>query len=152
MPIVACAALAVLPALPFMSKYYLLLAFDCLLFGAMAMTGQVMPETRHWGRRWFWTINALGSSKFFIAELWIYGSRSAYESDSVMNALRAVLLIWLMVAAPWILLRLTSLWDGYLSDVNAHGLLSVAGNPLELGADFVDGARGAGGLGQRVQQ
>ena len=122
-----------------------LLTTGAALFGAMAMTGQVMPETRHWGRRWFWTINALGSSKFFIAELWIYGSRSAYESDSVMNALRAVLLIWLMVAAPWILLRLTSLWDGYLSDVNAHGLLSVAGNPLELGADFVDGARGAGG-------
>jgi hypothetical protein len=122
-----------------------LLTTGAALFGAMAMTGQVMPETRHWGRRWFWTINALGSSKFFIAELWIYGSRSAYESDSVMNALRAVLLIWLMVAAPWILLRLTSLWDGYLSDVNAHGLLSVAGNPLEIGADFVDGARGAGG-------
>ena len=118
-----------------------LLATGAALFGAMAMTGQVMHETRHWGRRWFWTVNALGSSKFFIAELWIYGSRSAYQSDDVMNALRAVLLIWLMVAAPWILLRLTTMWDGYLSDVNAHGLMSTAGNPLQLGADFVSGAR-----------
>ena len=32
------AALATLPALPFMSKYYLLLAFDALLFGAIAMS------------------------------------------------------------------------------------------------------------------
>ncbi|MEU7906428.1 hypothetical protein [Actinoplanes sp. NPDC049118] len=118
-----------------------LLATGAALFGAMAMTGQVMPETRHWGRRWFWTVNALGSSKFFIAQLWIYGSRSAYESDSVMNALRAVLLIWLMVVAPWILLRLTTMWDGYLSDVNAHGILSATGGPLQIGADLADGFR-----------
>jgi branched-chain amino acid transport system permease protein len=32
------AALAALPALPFMSKFYLLLAFDALLFGAIAMS------------------------------------------------------------------------------------------------------------------
>jgi len=32
------AVLAALPALPFMSKYYLLLAFDALLFGAIAMS------------------------------------------------------------------------------------------------------------------
>ena len=32
------AALAVLPAAPFMSKFYLLLAFDALLFGAIAMS------------------------------------------------------------------------------------------------------------------
>jgi ABC-type branched-subunit amino acid transport system permease subunit len=32
------ALLALLPALPFMSKFYLLLAFDALLFGAIAMS------------------------------------------------------------------------------------------------------------------
>ena len=32
------AILAALPALPFMSKYYLLLTFDALLFGAIAMS------------------------------------------------------------------------------------------------------------------
>jgi branched-chain amino acid transport system permease protein len=37
-PLVVFAALAALPFLPFMSKYYLLLAFDALLFGAMAMS------------------------------------------------------------------------------------------------------------------
>jgi branched-chain amino acid transport system permease protein len=37
-PLLAFAALAGLPFLPFMSKYYLLLAFDALLFGAMAMS------------------------------------------------------------------------------------------------------------------
>ncbi|MGH7754216.1 MAG: branched-chain amino acid ABC transporter permease, partial [Gemmatimonadales bacterium] len=34
----AFAALALVPALPFMSKFYLLLAFDALLFGAVAMS------------------------------------------------------------------------------------------------------------------
>lgn len=124
-----------------------LLATGAALFGAVAMSGQAMDATRHWGRRWFWTVNALASSKFFIAELWIYGSRSAYGSDDLMNALRGVLLIWLMVVAPWILLRLTTLWDGYLSDVNAHGILSSAGGPLQLGADFADGFRGGADAG-----
>jgi hypothetical protein len=110
-------------------------------FGAVAMTGQTSAETRHWGRRWFWTINALASSKFFIAELWIYASRSAYSSDDLMTVVRSVLLIWLMVVAPWILLRLTSLWDGYLSDVNAYGLLSSGGTPGEIGSAAADGWR-----------
>lgn len=118
-----------------------ILATGAALFGAVAMAGQVMHETRHWGRRWFWTVNALASSKFVIAELWIYGSRSAYGSDDFMTVLRAVLLIWLMVAAPWILLRLTTIWDGYLSDPNGYGLMSAAGNPLAMGPAFTDGVR-----------
>jgi branched-chain amino acid transport system permease protein len=36
--LVVFAALAALPLMPFMSKYYLLLAFDALLFGAVAMS------------------------------------------------------------------------------------------------------------------
>ena len=36
--LVAFGALAALPALPFVSKYYLLLAFDALLFGVIAMS------------------------------------------------------------------------------------------------------------------
>jgi hypothetical protein len=128
-----------------------LLATGAAIFGAMAMTGQVMPETRHWGRRWFWTVNALGSSKFFIVQFWIYGGRSVYGSDDLMTVLQSLLLIWLMVAAPFILLRLTSMWDGYLSDVNAHGMLGAAGGPLEIGSSFADGLRqgtsGGGGPG-----
>ncbi|MFY1623788.1 hypothetical protein ACN268_11350 [Micromonospora sp. WMMD735] len=101
-----------------------LLAAGAALFGAMAMTGQVMAETRSWGRKWFWTCNALASSKFFIAALWIYGTRTAYESDNVLNVLRGLFIIVLMVLAPWILLRLTSMWDGYLADVDARGFLT----------------------------
>ncbi|MEU1888907.1 hypothetical protein ABZ491_25885 [Micromonospora rifamycinica] len=101
-----------------------LLAAGAAVFGAMAMTGQVMAETRSWGRKWFWTCNALASSKFFIAALWIYGTRSAYESDNVLNVLRGLFIIILMVLAPWILLRLTSMWDGYLADVDARGFLT----------------------------
>ena len=36
--VIVFAALAALPFAPFMSKYYLLLAFDALLFGAVAMS------------------------------------------------------------------------------------------------------------------
>ncbi|WP_432898412.1 hypothetical protein ACQP1S_21490 [Micromonospora matsumotoense] len=111
-----------------------LLAAGAALFGAMAMTGQVMAETRSWGRKWFWTCNALASSKFFIAALWIYGTRSTYESDNVINVLRGMFIIILMVLAPWILLRLTSMWDGYLADVDARGFLTAAAGAVGLDA------------------
>jgi hypothetical protein len=123
-----------------------LLTTGAALFGAMAMTGQVMPETRHWGRRWFWTVNALASSKFFIAALWIYGSRSAYSSD-LGTSLKALLLIWVMVLTPGIMLRLTTMWDGYLSDVNARGVLSAAGNASDIGSGFAKGLSSGGGGG-----
>ncbi|MFI0796613.1 hypothetical protein ACH4OY_28595 [Micromonospora rubida] len=111
-----------------------LLAAGAALFGAMAMTGQVMTEARAWGRRWFWTCNALASSKFFIAALWIYGTRTTYESDNVVNVLRGLFIIVLMVLAPWILLRLTSMWDGYLADVDAGGFLASAAGAVGLDA------------------
>ncbi|MBO3736620.1 hypothetical protein [Actinoplanes flavus] len=111
------------------------------LLGAMAMTGFVMDETKHWPRRWFWTVNALGSSKYWIVQLWIYGGRSTYESDDLSTVLQSMLLIWLMVLAPFILLKLTSMWDGYLSDVNVHGMLSALGGPLMNGANVIDGLR-----------
>ncbi|RLK12653.1 hypothetical protein DER29_5936 [Micromonospora sp. M71_S20] len=111
-----------------------LLAAGAALFGAMAMTGQVMAETRSWGRKWFWTCNALASSKFFIAALWIYGTRTTYESDNVINVLRGMFMIILMVLAPWILLRLTSMWDGYLADVDARGFLTSAASAVGMDA------------------
>ena len=110
-----------------------LLTTGAALLGAMAMTGQVMPETRHWGRRWFWTVNALASSKFFIAALWIYGSRTAYEADSLIACLQGLLIIWLMVFTPGILMRLTTMWDGYLSDVNARAVVSTPGSASDIG-------------------
>lgn len=125
-----------------------LLAAGAALFGAMAMTGQVMAETRSWGRKWFWTCNALASSKFFIAALWIYGTRSTYESDNVLNVLRGMFMIILMVLAPWILLRLTSMWDGYLADVDARGFLTSAAGAVGMDAAarrLADPLSGGGG-------
>ncbi|WFE47658.1 hypothetical protein [Verrucosispora sp. WMMD1129] len=111
-----------------------LLAAGAAVVGAMAMTGQVMQETRGWGRKWFWTCNALASSKFFIAAFWIYGTRSSYESDHVINVLRGLFIIVLMVIAPWILLRLMSMWDGYLADIDARGFAMSAVSAVGLDA------------------
>ncbi|MFV2104410.1 hypothetical protein [Micromonospora sp. LOL_024] len=111
-----------------------LLAAGAAVVGAMAMTGQVMQETRGWGRKWFWTCNALASSKFFIAAFWIYGTRSSYESDHVINVLRGLFIIVLMVIAPWILLRLMSMWDGYLADIDARGFAMSAATAVGLDA------------------
>ncbi|WP_416903471.1 hypothetical protein [Micromonospora echinospora] len=125
-----------------------LLAAGAALFGAMAMTGQVMAETRAWGRKWFWTCNALASSKFFIAALWIYGTRTTYESDNVVNVLRGLFIIVLMVLAPWVLLRLTSMWDGYLADIDARSFLTSAAREVGLDAAsrrLADLLRGGGG-------
>ncbi|MEV0132630.1 hypothetical protein AB0H83_29740 [Dactylosporangium sp. NPDC050688] len=120
------------------------------VFGAVAMAGQASHETRSWGRRWFWTINALAMSKFAIAALWIYGTRAAYGSDDITTILQAVLIIWLMVLAPGILLRLTAIWDGYLADANGRGFATAAaagiGNLAGRAADsLMDRGSGGGG-------
>lgn len=118
-----------------------LLATGAALFGAVAMAGFAYDETQHWPRKWFWTTNALASSKVWIVEFWIYGGRATYGSDDLTTVLQSMLMIWLMVAAPFILLRTTSIWDGYLSDINAHGMLSALGGPLMIGSNIADGLR-----------
>ncbi|MEV6925541.1 hypothetical protein AB0M46_13725 [Dactylosporangium sp. NPDC051485] len=124
-----------------------LLATGAALYGAMAMAGQVSEETQHWGRRWFWTVNALASSKFFMAMLWIYGTRGAYQSD-LFTALKAMLIIWMMVMAPWVLLRLTSIFDGYVSDINARGVLAAAASGIGSAVGQAAHPGGGGGGGQ----
>ncbi|MEV6524966.1 hypothetical protein AB0M43_23715 [Longispora sp. NPDC051575] len=104
------------------------------LFGSVAFGGQIMSETRSWTRRWFWAVNALASSKFFIAALWIYGSRELQSTDSFITAMQMLLLLWLMVACPWILLRITSIWDGYLADPNGRALLAAGGQATGIGS------------------
>ncbi|MDR7277671.1 hypothetical protein [Catenuloplanes atrovinosus] len=105
------------------------------LVGVAAMAGQTLDATRPWGRRWFWTVNALAASKFQIVAFWIYGTRAPYESDAFLNALRGLLMIFLMVAAPWILLRLTTILDGYIADLDPPGFLGAAG--MGVGTDAV---------------
>ncbi|MGI5238633.1 hypothetical protein [Dactylosporangium sp. CA-139066] len=100
------------------------LAEGAAILGAFAMTGQIAPETKHWARRWFWTLNALGMSRFVTVELWIYGTRSAYQSD-LITAGKGLLIIWMMVLTPWVLLRLLTIVDGYLSDINARGVMAA---------------------------
>ncbi|MEU7868419.1 hypothetical protein [Dactylosporangium sp. NPDC049140] len=122
------------------------LAEGAALLGAFAMTGQVSAETKHWGRRWFWTLNALGASRFVTVEFWIYGTRAAYESD-LITALKGLLIIWMMVMTPWVLLRLMSIFDGYLSDINARGVLAAAGSYAAQAADSMPGSSFSSGDG-----
>ena len=96
------------------------------LFGAVAMAGQVMPETRVWGRRWFWTVNALASSKFFAMVIWVYGSRAASQTSDLWIAAKATLLIWLMALAPSMVYKLTATFDSYMADVSAPALIGLA--------------------------
>ncbi|GAA4256441.1 hypothetical protein GCM10022255_069270 [Dactylosporangium darangshiense] len=136
-----------------------LLTTGAALFGAMAMSGQVMHETRPWARTWFWTVNALAASKFFIVLLWIYGSRAAYGSNDLTTMLQALLLIWLMVLCPGVMLRLMSIFDAYLSDVNSRALVGAAaagiGDLASLGADaamrHLGGRAGQGGGGDAAE-
>ncbi|MEV6924009.1 hypothetical protein AB0M46_05775 [Dactylosporangium sp. NPDC051485] len=121
------------------------IAQGAALVGVIAATGQVSSETQHWLRRWFWTLNALGMSRFFIVELWIYGTRTTYESDDLRTALRGLLLIWMMVMTPWVLLRLLTIVDGYLSDINGRAVLAAAGAQAAAAAGDGPGGSGNGG-------
>ncbi|WP_433616762.1 hypothetical protein ACQP2P_15760 [Dactylosporangium sp. CA-139114] len=150
--VVAIFALIGLALLFIMMTFRGLLTTGAALLGAMAMSGQVKEETRPWARTWFWTVNALAASKFFITLFWIYGTRAAYGSDDFTTVLQAVLLIWLMVLCPGIMLRLTSIFDAYLSDVNSRGLVTAAaagiGDLATRGADAAMqrlGGRNGGG-------
>ncbi|WP_344515141.1 hypothetical protein [Dactylosporangium maewongense] len=143
--IVAIFALIGLVLLFIMMMFRGLLTTGAALLGAMAMSGQVKEETRPWARTWFWTVNALAASKFFITLFWIYGTRAAYGSDDFTTMLQALLLIWLMVLCPGIMLRLLTIFDSYLSDVNSRGLVAAAAAGI---GDFA--TRGADAAMQRL--
>jgi hypothetical protein len=102
-------------------------------YGCLAMAGQASAETHHWGRSWFFTTNALAATKFFIALTWIYGSRAAVGSDNLLVALSGLAIIWAMVCCPYILLRLSSMVDGYLADPDARGLLAAGMQVMAIG-------------------
>ncbi|WP_306827441.1 hypothetical protein [Catenuloplanes nepalensis] len=133
--IIAVASLAGLLLIAIILFFRGILAIGAALIGVAAMAGQAMDATRPWGRRWFWTTNALAASKFWIVAFWIYGTRAPYESDNLVNALRGLLIIFLMVAAPWILLRLTTILDGYIADLDPPGFLGAAG--MSVGTDVL---------------
>jgi branched-chain amino acid transport system permease protein len=96
-PIIACAALALLPALPFMSKYYLLLAFDCLLFAAMAMSLDVLMG--------YTGLVSFGHAAFF--------GLGAYSSAVLLE--RGVRSLWLCAGFAILVVGLYALLVGYFS-------------------------------------
>jgi hypothetical protein len=116
-----------------------IMAFRSVLFalgacyGAVAMAGQASAETQGWGRKWFWTMNALAATKFFWAMTWIYGSRAAVSGDNILVALSGLAVIWAMVACPFVLLRLSSMVDSYMADPDARVLVAAGTQALGVG-------------------
>jgi branched-chain amino acid transport system permease protein len=91
------ALLAVLPALPFMSKFYLLLAFDALLFGAIAMSLDLLMG--------YTGLVSFGHAAFF--------GLGAYASAILLE--RGVVSLWVCLLAAVLLVGLYALVVSYFS-------------------------------------
>ena len=91
------AVLAALPAMPFMSKYYLLLAFDALLFGAIAMSLDLL-------------IGYTGLVSFGHAAFYGLG---AYATAVLLE--RGVQSVWLCLAAALVVVGLYALIVSYFA-------------------------------------
>ena len=96
-PLLACAALAALPALPVMSKYYLLLAFDALLFGAVAMSLDVLMG--------YTGLVSFGHAAFF--------GLGAYSTAVLLE--RGVHSLWLCLALAVVVVGLYALVVAYFA-------------------------------------
>jgi branched-chain amino acid transport system permease protein len=91
------AILAALPAMPFMSKYYLLLAFDALLFGVIAMSLDLL-------------IGYTGLVSFGHAAFYGLG---AYATAVLME--RGVLSLWACLGAALLVVGLYALIVSYFA-------------------------------------
>ena len=91
------ALLAALPALPFMSKFYLLLAFDALLFGAIAMALDLLMG--------YTGLVSFGHAAFF--------GLGAYASAVLLE--RGVLSLWLCVLFAILVVGLYALVVSFFS-------------------------------------
>jgi branched-chain amino acid transport system permease protein len=91
------AALALLPAMPFMSKFYLLLAFDALLFGAIAMSLDLLMG--------FTGLVSFGHAAFF--------GLGAYATAILLE--RGVLSLWLCLLFAVLVVGLYALVVSYFS-------------------------------------
>jgi branched-chain amino acid transport system permease protein len=89
--------LAVLPALPFMSKFYLLLAFDALLFGAIAMSLDLLMG--------YTGLVSFGHAAFF--------GLGAYASAILLE--RGVVSLWVCLLAAVVVVGLYALVVSYFS-------------------------------------
>ena len=91
------AALAALPALPFMSKFYLLLAFDALLFGAIAMSLDLLIG--------YTGLVSFGHAAFF--------GLGAYSTAILLE--RGVLSLWACLVAAVLVVGLYALVVSYFA-------------------------------------
>ena len=89
--------LALLPALPFMSKFYLLLAFDALLFGAIAMSLDLLMG--------YTGLVSFGHAAFF--------GLGAYASAILLE--RGVISLWVCLLAAVVVVGLYALVVSYFS-------------------------------------
>jgi branched-chain amino acid transport system permease protein len=88
---------ALLPALPFMSKFYLLLAFDALLFGAIAMSLDLLIG--------YTGLVSFGHAAFF--------GLGAYSTAILLE--RGVLSLWVCLAAALLVVGLYALVVSYFA-------------------------------------
>jgi len=88
---------ALLPALPFMSKFYLLLAFDALLFGAIAMSLDLLIG--------YTGLVSFGHAAFF--------GLGAYSTAILLE--RGVLSLWVCLAAAVLVVGLYALVVSYFA-------------------------------------
>lgn len=95
--VVVWALLALLPALPFMSKFYLLLAFDALLFGAIAMSLDLLMG--------YTGLVSFGHAAFF--------GLGAYASAVLLE--RGVLSLWACLAFAIVVVGLYALIVSFFS-------------------------------------
>jgi branched-chain amino acid transport system permease protein len=95
--LVVLAALAALPAAPFMSKYYLLLAYDALLFGAIAMSLDLLMG--------YTGLVSFGHAAFF--------GLGAYCSGALLE--RGVLSLWACLALAVVVVGLYALLVSYFA-------------------------------------
>ncbi|MGW1996468.1 hypothetical protein [Embleya sp. NPDC001921] len=106
--------------------------YAAALFGAIAMVGQAHPHTRTWARKWFWNFTALAWSKFVIAALWLLAGSLIGEGDSLVAVLSGLGMIWMMVYAPFALMKMFSFLDAQATGI---------GN--DLGAKMLNKAKDA---------
>lgn len=90
-------AVALLPALPFMSKFYLLLAFDALLFGAIAMSLDLLIG--------YTGLVSFGHAAFF--------GLGAYSTAILLE--RGVLSLWVCLAAAVLVVGVYALVVSYFA-------------------------------------
>ena len=95
--LIVWALLALLPALPFMSKFYLLLAFDALLFGAIAMSLDLLMG--------YTGLVSFGHAAFF--------GLGAYASAVLLE--RGVLSVWTCLAFAILVVGLYALVVSFFS-------------------------------------